>query len=164
MDNQVKLWGYTVYRNGDIISKNGNKITKANIIKIYNPMKNKYTNLSYARVVYYAFHQKDFNYENKQLVIFLKNKNDGYNIDNLVCINRKETLYREKHFHSKLTDKQVEEIKAIYNAYKSKSMDKNNPFTKISFRKLGKKYHVSHTLIRGIVNGLVRNDGNYVIK
>lgn len=165
MNDFVELYGYKIYKNGNIIGKKTNKlITKRKQIKIY--LENgKKQNVSYARLIYFAFHQNDFDFNDKNIVITKNNedKND-YSLDNLKAMETKDILHGEKNKTAKLTDEQVEEIRYIYNKYKNERGDNNNPNVRISYRKLAELYNVSHTAIQQIVNGKYRNEERYKIK
>lgn len=165
---KVTLFGYTIYENGDIIGLKGNLINKEQSqIKITLKHINKRVSISYARFVYWAFHQDTFDFKNKEILVTHKDNDQyNYNINNLVVINKRDILQGEKHKLSKLTNEQVEEIKEVYKKAQenSQNTNKNNPFVKVSFRKLAEKYNVSHSLVRDIIRGKIRNKNNYIIK
>lgn len=161
----AELFGYKVFENGTIIGKKGKKISKRPQIKVYFEENQKPTEMSYARFVYYAFNQDSFNYEDKSIVISFKDKNrKNFKLNNLIAVNKKNIYQGQNHTKSKLTDKEVEEIRRLYNKNKNKRDGEHDPFAKISYRKLADKYGVSHTLIKGIVKGNLRNKDNYIMK
>lgn len=164
MEKFIELFGYKIYRNGDIIGKKSNKpMKKRKQIKICID-NGKKQNISYIRLVYFAFHQDNFDINNTNIVITRKNNNkDDYSVDNLMAIENKDILHGEKNKTAKLTDEQAEEIKYIYNKYKDVG-ENNNPNTKISYRKLAEIYGVSYTTIGGIVKGKYRNKERYKIQ
>ena len=161
----AELFGYKVFENGTIIGKKGKKISKRPQIKVYFEENQKPTEMSYARFVYYAFNQDNFNYEDKSIVISFKDKNrKNFKLNNLIAVNKKNIYQGQNHTKSKLTDKEVEEIRRLYNKNKNKRDGEHDPFAKISYRKLADEYGVSHTLIKGIVKGNLRNKDNYIMK
>lgn len=108
-----------------------------------------------------------FDFKNKEILVTHKDNDQyNYNINNLVVINKRDILQGEKHKLSKLTNEQVEEIKEVYKKAQenNQNINKNNPFVKVSFRKLAEKYNVSHSLVRDIIRGKIRNKNNYIIK
>jgi len=161
----VELFGYKVYKNGDIIGLNGKKFTKNRPqIKIYWGKNKVATEISYARFVFYAFNFKTFNFHDKSIIIEHINGNkEDYSINNLIAIKRGNKYHGENHIKAKLTDKQVQEIKDIYKQKDNGIYDKNYPFSKISYRKIAEEYGVSHTLIKSIVKGTCRNQENYIM-
>ena len=62
------------------------------------------------------------------------------------------------------------EIKELYSKKKkvrmetNKKLEKNDPMTNVSYRKLAELYGVSHSMIAGIVKGQFRNKENYILK
>ena len=46
----------------------------------------------------------------------------------------------------------------------NKKLEKNDPMTNVSYRKLAELYGVSHSMIAGIVKGQFRNKENYILK
>lgn len=161
----VKLWEYLIQEDGTIYNKNGKKINHYKQIKINWGEEKKPRYVSYARFVYYAFNYNNFNFDDKTIIIRHKNKNkEDCNINNLIAMNRKFISQGEYSSLSKLTNKDVEDIKKIYELNKEKGIKNNDPTTKISYRKLANKYGVSHTLIENIINGSARNEEKYIIK
>lgn len=161
----VNLWGYTIFADGSIIGLRGKELAYSKQIKIQWGHKKITKRVSYARFVYYAFHFKNFNFNDKTIVIkHINNNEKDCSIDNLVAIKRKFINQGQYNGLAKLTDKQAEEIKKVYNQYKEKGMKDNDPTTKVSYRKLAKKYGVSHTLIKDIIDGKHRNKLNYIMK
>ena len=161
MKEKIKLWGYTIYRNGDIYTPNGKLITKRKMIYVKIEGETKYTEISYVRLIYYAFNKDIFDFNDKTIAIRKKDKNGDYNLDNLEMVSKKDYVQGEKNAQSKLTDKQVEEIKNLYNSKKQKEGHLNNPNCKISYRKLAQMYGVTHTTISSIIKGEHRNKENY---
>ena len=168
---KVSLWGYTIFENGKIVGLQGKEIKQGKQIKVKwgNAWKPKM--VSYAGFVYYAFNYKNFNFNDKTVVIKHKNGNEeDCSIDNLTTINRKYVNQGENNVSSKLTDEQVREIKELYSKKKNvemgtnKKSKKNNPMTNVSYRKLAELYGVSHSMIAGIVKGRFRNKENYILK
>lgn len=162
---KVNLWGYTIYDNGTIIGLYGKKMKPKAQIKILWGKQKKEKIVYYARLVYYAFHYKNFDFNDKTIVVRHINGNElDFNLRNLIAIKRKYIVQGQYNGCAKLTDKEVEEIKKIYKNNKEENMNINNPITKISYRKLAKIYNVSHTLIKGIISGKYRNKENYILK
>ena len=168
---RVSLWGYTIFENGKVVGLQGKEIKQGKQIKVKWGNTGKSKMVSYARFVYYAFNYKNFNFNDKTVVIKHKNGNEeDCSIDNLTTINRKYVNQGENNVSSKLTDEQVREIKELYSKKKNvemgtnKKSKKNNPMTNVSYRKLAELYGVSHSMIAGIVKGRFRNKENYILK
>lgn len=147
---KTTLFEYEAYENGDIYYNN-EKVEYRKSIKVM--WENKILrSVSYARFVYYAFHQKDFDFNNYSYVVRHKDDDEQNNsIDNLYSTNTKDYLCGEKHKMSKLTDKQMQEIQDLYKRGQDATQDLNSPIKKISYRKLAKMYGVNHNTIRRIV-------------
>lgn len=154
------LFGYKVKSNGKILKLNGKPMKyQKNIKVIWNGTSRE---VSYSRFVYYAFNVDNFNFDNHNIIIIHKDNNKKNNrIENLLAVKRKDLIQGENSNSSKLTDEDVKNIIKEYNDYGDKEHD---PTKKCSYRKLAQKYGVSHTLIRGIVNGDFRNKNNYILK
>ena len=168
---RVSLWGYTIFENGKVVGLQGKEIKQGKQIKVKWGNTGKSKMVSYARFVYYAFNYKNFNFNDKTIVIKHKNGDEeDCSIDNLTTINRKYINQGENNVSSKLTDKQVKEIKELYSKKKkvrmetNKKLEKNDPITNVSYRKLAELYGVSHSMIAGIVKGQFRNKENYILK
>ena len=116
---RVSLWGYTIFENGKIVGLQGKEIKQGKQIKVKWGNTGKSKMVSYARFVYYAFNYKNFNFNDKTIVIKHKNGNEeDCSIDNLITINRKYINQGENNVSSKLTDEQVKEIKELYSKKK----------------------------------------------
>lgn len=156
---QVDLFGYKVLENGTILKLNGEPMKYHKTIQILWENK-KIKSVSYARFVYYAFNQDTFDFNNHSFCIKHKDNNDkNCDIKNLYPTNEKNHLWGEKHKNSKLTNKEVEEIKRLYfiGEKENEGCGLNNPNRKYSYRKLAEKYNVSHNLIKQIIKGECRN-------
>ena len=161
----AELFGYKVFENGTIIGKKGKKISKRPQIKVYFEENQKPTEMSYARFVYYAFNYKNFNFNDKTIVVqHINGDNKDCYINNLVAVKRKFISQGQNNGLAKLTDAEVEEIKLLYKQGKEDNLKDNDPTTKVSYRKLAEQYGVSHTLIKDIINGKHRNKDNYIMK
>ena len=179
---RVSLWGYTIFENGKVVGLQDKEIKQGKQIKVkwgntgksisikWGKQKKKRV-VNYARFVYYAFNYKNFNFNDKTIVIKHKNGDEeDCSINNLTTINRKYINQGENNVSSKLTDKQVKEIKELYSKKKkvrmetNKKLEKNDPMTNVSYRKLAELYGVSHSMIAGIVKGQFRNKENYILK
>lgn len=157
---QVNLFGYKIYDNGTILKLNGKPMAfhKTIHIKVNNEVKN----VSYARVIYYAFNQDTFDFDNHSYCIKHKDNNPKNNrLDNLYMTNQKDYLWGEKNKKAKLTEEEVEEIRKLYfiGEQENKGNGLNYPIKKYSYRKLAEKFGVSHSLIQQIINGGCRNNG-----
>ena len=110
---KVNLFGYEIYENGTILRLSGKKpMAFHKTIEII--VNGKAKSVSYARLVYYAFHQ-DFDFENYKLLVQHKDNDYTNNaIDNLYVTNAKKHLRGKNHPRAKLTDEQIEEIKMLY--------------------------------------------------
>ncbi len=146
---KAELFDYVVYANGEIY-RNGAKVNyQKNIRVMWGQKFSRF--VSYARFVYYAFHQ-DFDFNDHSFCIRHKDGNAENNaIENLYATNKKEYLRGGKHKMAKLTDRQIAEIKYLYNYGQDKSQDLNAPTKKVSYRKLASMYGVNHNVIRRIV-------------
>lgn len=156
---KINLYGYTIYDNGNILTLNGDlmKFNKTITLSINGELKK----VSYARFVYYAFHQ-NFDFDNHKLIIKHKDNNiENNDINNLYMEHCGEHLKGEKNSRAKLTNKEVMEIKELYKKGQEndKDCELNNPFKKYSYRKLAEMYGVSHNLIKQIIKGECRNNG-----
>lgn len=154
---QAELFGYKVLENGVIIGFNNEPISFAKTITIM--INGEMKSVSYARFVYYAFHQNDFDFSNHSYCVKHIDNNPKNNaIDNLYITNEKDYLWGEKHKKSKLTNEEVEEIRRLYyiGEEDNKGNGLNNPTRKYSYRKLAEKFGVSHSLIKAIVKGECR--------
>ena len=118
-----------------------------------------------SHIVYYAFNQNTFDLEDRNNIIIHLDGNELNNrLENLKVESKKIIVQGENNIKSKLTDKQVEEIRELYKKGKEEKVDKNDPRVKYSYRQLADMYGVSHTLIKGIIKGHFRNKENYIIK
>lgn len=157
--NKVHLWGYTIYDNGDIYGIRGKKFKNNKQIKINGKI------YFTSHIVYYAFNQDNFDLEDRNNIIIHLDGNELNNrLENLKVESKKIIVQGENNIKSKLTDKQVEEIRELYKKGKEEKVDKNDPRVKYSYRQLAEMYGVSHTLIKGIIKGHFRNKENYIIK
>ena len=141
---QAELFGYKVLENGVIIGFNNEPISFAKTITIM--INGEMKSMSYARFVYYAFHQNDFDFSNHSYCVkHIDNDPKNNAIDNLYITNEKDYLWGEKHKKSKLTNEEVEEIRKLYyiGEKDNKGNGLNNPTRKYSYRKLAEKYGVS---------------------
>lgn len=156
---KVNLFGYEVCENGTILGLNGKPLAFHKTIDLFINKKKK--SVSYARFVYWAFNQ-DFNFENHKFCVKHKDNDIKNNaIDNLYITNKKKHLRGENNSRAKLTDEEVKEIRERYfkNEIESRDENINNPFKKVSYRKLAEEYGVSHNLIKQIVKGECRKSG-----
>ena len=162
---KVELWGYTIFENGKIIGLSGKELSNNKQISIKWGKQKKNRVVNYARFVYYAFNFKNFNFNDRTIIIqHINGKEKDCNINNLKPFKIKMIKQGENSSSAKLTDKEVEEIKEMYLKSKENRLQKNDPTTKISYRKLAEMYGVSHTTIEGIIKGEFRNKDNYKIK
>ena len=162
---KVELWGYTIFENGKIIGLSGKELNNNKQISIKWGKQKKKRVVNYARFVYYAFNFKNFNFNDRTIIIqHINGEKKDCSIDNLRPFKIKMIKQGENSSSAKLTDKEVEEIKEIYLKSKENRLQKNDPTTKISYRKLAEMYGVSHTTIEGIIKGEFRNKDNYKIK
>lgn len=145
-----ELFGYKVNENGTILKLNGEPMKENKMIKVVWEDKS-VREIPYAKFVYYAFH-RDLDLNDTHLIIKHKDNNrSNFNLSNLEIVSKKD-YYRENSTKSKLTQEQIEEIIDIY-GNKEKQIEKNDPLSRVSYRKLAEKYGVSHTLIRAIITG-----------
>lgn len=146
---KIKCEGYTIYSNGTIIGLKGKKIKYNKRIQI--KLNGEYRTVGYARFVYYAFHQKDFNVFDDNIIVEHINADiSDCNIKNLIALSKNE---RKNIYLTKLTKQQIKEIKELYKT-KETPLAPNSPNTNMSYRKLAKKIGVSHTTIMSVVRGL----------
>ena len=162
---KVSLWGYTIFENGKIIGLSGKELSNNKQISIKWGKQKKKRVVNYARFVYYAFNFKNFNFNDRTIIIqHINGEEKDCSINNLRPFKIKMIKQGENSSSAKLTDKEVEEIKEMYLKSKENRLQKNDPTTKISYRKLAEMYGVSHTTIEGIIKGEFRNKDNYKIK
>ena len=110
---QVDLYGYKVLENGTILKLNGKPMAFHKTIQML--IDDEIKSVSYARVVYYAFNQDTFDFNNHSYCVKHKDNNPKNNaIDNFYISDEKEYLWGEKHKKAKLTDEEVEEIRQLY--------------------------------------------------
>lgn len=147
---KAKLFDYEVFSNGDIYHQ-GKKVKYKKSIRVI--WVGKFTRyVSYARFVYYAFHQDDFDFNNHSYCVKHKDDNiENNSINNLYITNSKDYLRGEKHKMSKLTKEQIQEIRRLYEQGQDKSQSLNAPIKKMSYRKLAMMYNVNHNTIRRII-------------
>lgn len=159
---KAKLFGYTVLENGQILGLNGKpmKFNKTIQLSINGETKS----VSYARFVYYAFHQEDFDFQNHSYCVKHKDNNgENCDINNLYATKEKKHLRGEKHSKAKLSNKDIQDIKEKYLKGQERGQDKNCPLKKISYRKLAEQYGVSHGLIKAIIKDEYRGQNYYTI-
>lgn len=157
---EVDFLGYKILEDGTIIGLNGKPMAYNKTIQLTTD-KNKTQSFSYARLVYWAFHQ-DFDFNNHKFCVRHKDSDEtNNNINNLYISDKKDYLWGENHKKSKLTEEEVEEIRKLYfiGEEDNKGNGLNNPKRKYSYRKLAEKFGVSHNLIKQIVKGECRNNG-----
>ena len=123
-------------------------IKKSKQIKV--KVDNDWHNIDWNKFIYYAFHQDNFDLFSNLVV---KSVNNTSNINSLYLERKNKHLQREHNKNSKLTEEQVNNILEEYNSgsVKDKELNKNNPTRRVSYRYLGAKYNVSHTLIKDII-------------
>lgn len=120
-----------------------------------------------ARAIYKTFNP-DFDItDQNQCISFKDNNKLNIHIDNLIYIFRGDLIQGDGHHNgTSITEQQAEQIKKEYletihnrpiNQY-----DQEKPYN--SYRKLAKKYGVTYTLIKQIIEGKTRNKANYKLK
>ena len=131
---KVELWGYTIYEDGRIIGLHGKEINYNKQIKVQWGNKKKAKMVYYARFVYYAFNYKNFNFNDKTIVIqHINGDNKDCHINNLVAVKRKFISQGQNNGLAKLTDAEVQLIRKAYANHK-KQRDIYELFSdKISF-------------------------------
>lgn len=158
---------YTINENGDIF----NTVTKRPIKKtlhkgIYEVrlvINGKKRVFSFHRLYYFLF-VKEFDIDNKNLCVSIKDGNiNNIAKNNLILKNKRDIVQGENTKVSKLTDKQVEEIRNLY-----KGQTCRNQFDKcgsdISYKDLAEKYKVSKASIGRIIRGETRDRSKYKLK
>ena len=155
--HKIDLFGYTICDNGTILAQNGKPISYRKTIQI--KINGKTQSVSYARLVYYAFNQDEFDFQNHSYIVRHRDeKCEPLNaLSNLYLTNKREYLDRDNNKRAKLSHKDITEIRRVYLECKD-NKDKNYPFKKVSYRKLAEKYGVSHNLIKEIINGNRKTD------
>ena len=146
--------GYTFHENGYVYNFNGRE-------KKIRLNRNKYEiKLSYnGKIIYHTYHRirsylfvEKFDINNKNICVVAKD-GDYTNLDlsNYYLEDRQVIVHRDNHKVSKLTTKQVEEIRE---KYKSKSGSNQHDMTCIySYQFLADYYGVSKGLIAMIIRG-----------
>ena len=156
---KVDLYGYTIFEDGTILKLNGEPMKFNKTIEI--SINGKTSSVSYARLIYYAFHQ-DFDFSNHSYYVKHKDNDITNNhIKNLYITKRKEYLERDNNKKAKLTSQQVEKIKKLYDIGEedNKGNSINNPNKKYSYRKLAEMFGVSHYFIKQVIKGECRKNG-----
>ncbi len=153
--------GYTFYEDGTIIGLYGREIKKVENKGYYEiklVVNGKRKTFSVARLMYNLF--VGFDIDNKNLCVLHKDNNRlNVHIDNLYLEHRKNIIQGSKHDSiSKLTQKQVEEIKELY---KGSAGINQHDKKGLSMNDLAEKYNVSKGSIQMILKGWVRNKDNY---
>lgn len=149
MENEyIYCLGYKVFKNGHIIGLRGNEIKKSKQIKV--KIDNDWHNIDWNKFIYYAFRQNSFDLFSNLVVKSIDNTS---NINSLYLERKNKHLQRKYNKNSKLTEEQIKNILEEYNNgnIKDQGLDKNNPTRRVSYRSLGAKYKVSHTLIKDII-------------
>ncbi len=109
---RVSLWGYTIFENGKVVGLQGKEIKQGKQIKVKWGNTGKSKMVSYARFVYYAFNYKNFNFNDKTIVIKHKNGDEeDCSIDNLITINLKKVSLLDSSKIDLLYKKGYEETK-----------------------------------------------------
>lgn len=134
--NSVSLWGYTIYKDGTIIGQHGKRLRDGDIVAIKWENKD-FRCVSHARFIYYAFNQDKFDFDDKTMVVALKNSNKGYKLDNLQLKSNIEQVRGRR----KLTDEQVAEIKRL------RHEDRR------TYKEIAKRFNVSDTMIAYLIKG-----------
>ena len=153
------FYGYTIYENGDIVNKYGKQMSPRNNkgrLEIKLTINGVRKNFSVGRLVYCVFNNIDpFTFDKDQCVTFKDGDKLNVNLDNLECKYRGDLIQGEKHNISKLTDKEIEEIRKKYFSTKN-----NRPINQYdvkgeyhSYRSLAKDYDVTYPTIKQIIEG-----------
>ena len=149
--NRVEYYNYEIDKKGDIYNndkllkqykKNGNLKIKVGT---------KWKNVKASKFIYCAFNQ-DIDLFDKNYYVIKKNKNKGYEINNLLLKSKTDYMQGENNGNSKLTDIEVLEIRLKYQS------------GEYTYKKLAKLYNVSIPLICNIINKKARNENNYIWK
>ena len=108
---KVELWGYTIFENGKIIGLSGKELNNNKQISIKWGKQKKKRVVNYARFVYYAFNFKNFNFNDRTIIIqHINGEEKDCSINNLRPFKIKMIKQGENSSSAKLTDKEVEEI------------------------------------------------------
>ena len=139
--------GYTFHENGYVYNFNGRekKIRlNRNKYEIKLSYNGKIIYHTYHRIRYYLFVEK-FDINNKNICVVAKD-GDYTNLDlsNYYLEDRQVIVHRDNHKISKLTTKQVQEIREKY---------KNRSINNHSYKSLSQDYGVSKCLIAQLVKG-----------
>lgn len=155
---------YEIFENGKIINKFGNEVKLREHKGRYETrlvVDGKRKNFLVARLLYFVF--IGFDMSNKDLCITPKDGNHlNISLDNLDLVHRKDLIQGEGHKkRAKLTDEQIEEIKATY---QGKMCVNQHDKTGISYQDLANKYGVTRANIKMIIKGMSRNKDEYKLK
>ena len=161
------FYGYTIYENGDIVNKYGKQMSPRNNkgrLEIKLTINGVRKNFSVGRLVYCVFNNIDpFTFDKDQCITFKDGNKLNVKLDNLECKYRGDLIQGEKHNISKLTDKEIEEIRDKYFSTRN-----NRPVNQFddkgeyhSYRSLAKEYGVTYPTIKQIVEGETRNKDKY---
>lgn len=158
------FYDYEIWENGKIINQHGNEIK----IREHNgryetrlTIEGKRKNFLVARLLYFVFF--GFDMDDKNLCITAKDGNHlNISLDNLELVHRKDLIQGEGHKkRAKLTDDQIEEIKATYNG---KACVNQYDKSGVSLQDLADKYGVTKANIKMIIKGMSRNKDEYKLK
>lgn len=145
----VDCFGYRIYENGEIIKlSTGEKINGFQVIIKFPGEKDRVVRRR--RLIYWAFHQEDFDLASSLAV---KSKDESDCLSSLYLEKRGKEIKGEKNHLAKLTDEQVLKIREEYKngLIRNLGQDKNNPLKRVSYRSLAIKYGVSHQTIKHAV-------------
>lgn len=167
----IAYYGYYIYRNGNVTTKNGKPLQKFNLHYPYSHIKiqinKKSKRLNVARLIYGLFHELDTGetISNKSTLLFFKD-NDSRNVsfDNLEVVSKKEgyarlnkVMKQDKntgYFLPKFTAQQAEEIRGKYLGASDGRRNRNQyAKTTPSIRELAKEYGCSAQIITKIIKG-----------
>lgn len=172
------IYNYKVYKNGTVENKNGHKMAiknnnKESLAKYKRPairLSNNGNKKEFvlARLVYCLFNDIDYNTLDTDKCVTYKNGNQlDCNLSNLKLVDRKDLIQGEKSKSSVLTDKEIKEIRTLYN--KTKDIDVVNQHD-VNYRKknslgvLAKKFRTTKQNINSIVHEKSRNVEKYILK
>lgn len=164
--------GYTIYENGNIEGLYGKTLKQrtreGGRKEIRMTVKGERKNFIVSRLVYCVFNDIDiFELDKDQCVVAIDGDKSNVTLNNLELVYRGDLIQGEKHTAiSKLTDEQIEEIRAKYESTKD-----NRPVNQYdvegtyhSYRSLAEEYSVTYTMIKHIIKGDSRDSSKYKLK
>ena len=166
----AQFYNYTITEHGEVYNKQG-KIIKARLhneryeIRFSTPNGNKIYPL--ARAIYKAFNP-DFDItDTNECITFKDNNKLNIHVDNLICMFRGDLIQGDGHRNrTTLTEQTAEQIRNEYaETINNRPVNQHDGKASYnSYRTLAKKYNVTYSLIKQVIEGKTRNKDNYILR